>query len=146
MINIAAGIGALAMGYLDDRIGGKRTIQISNLVLAAARCWQWCLPIRPCFWVAAIFIGLFAGPNQSASRSLLGRFVPKEKETQFFGFFAFSGKLTAFLGPFFLGILTSAFNSQRVGVSTVVVFFIAGLLLLTLVNEKDGIAAAKSVQ
>jgi len=144
VLNIAAGIGALAMGYLDDKIGGKRTIQMSNLVLALAAFLAVIAPNKALFWIAGIFVGLFAGPNQSASRSLLGRFVPKEKETQFFGFFAFSGKLTAFFGPLLLGVLTDAFNSQRVGVSTVVLFFLAGMLLLALVDEKAGITAAGS--
>jgi UMF1 family MFS transporter len=95
------------------------------------------------FWVAGILVGFFAGPNQSASRSLLGRFVPEEKENQFYGFFAFSGKLTAFLGPLLLGILTRAFDSQRAGVSVVVLFFIAGGLLLSRVDEQEGKAAAR---
>lgn len=142
-LNVSAGIGALVMGYFDDRLGGKKTIQISNMVLAAATLLAVVSPNKPLFWVAGILIGLFAGPNQSASRSLLGRFVPRRKENQFYGFFAFSGKLTAFAGPLFLGILTEAFNSQRVGVSIVVLFFIIGMLLLTGVDEKEGIAASK---
>ena len=141
VLNVSAGIGALVMGILDDRLGGKKTIQISNIVLAAAALLAVVTPWKSLFWVAGIFIGLFAGPNQSASRSLLGRFVPKEKENQFYGFFAFSGKLTAFMGPLLLGVLTEAFGSQRVGVSVVVVFFIIGALILTSVDEEKGVAA-----
>jgi len=145
VLNVSAGIGALVMGYFDDKLGGKKTIQISNMVLAAASLLAVISPTKNLFWVAGILIGLFAGPNQSASRSLLGRFVPKEKENQFYGFFAFSGKLTAFLGPLLLGILTEAFNSQRAGVSVVVVFFIIGMLLLAVVDEKEGIAGSNKV-
>ena len=88
--------------------------------------------------------GIFAGPNQSASRSLMGRFVPDEKENEFFGFFAFSGKATAFLGPLLLGLVSVAFGSQRLGVSTVVIFFVVGGLLLLSVNEQRGIEAARA--
>jgi UMF1 family MFS transporter len=95
------------------------------------------------FWVSGILVGFFAGPNQSASRSLLGRFVPKDKENQFYGFFAFSGKFTAFLGPLLLGVLTQAFDSQRAGVAVVMLFFVAGGLLLSRVDEKEGLAAAR---
>ena len=143
MINVCAGIGALAMGFIDDRIGGKKTIQISNIALAVASLIAVFAPNKTWFWVAGILVGLFAGPNQSASRSLLGRFVPKNKTNQFFGFFAFSGKLTAFMGPLLLGLLTGWFDSQRAGVSVVVFFFIAGGLVLTRVDEKKGVAAAK---
>jgi UMF1 family MFS transporter len=65
--------------------------------------------------------------------------VPPDKETEFYGFFAFSGKLTAFMGPFLLGQLTAAFDSQRVGVSAVLIFFLVGGLLLMRVNEPEGV-------
>jgi len=142
VINVAAGFGALVMGYFDDKLGGKKTIQISNIALAIAALLAVTAPGKSMFWVAAILVGLFAGPNQSASRSLLGRFVPLDKENQFFGFFAFSGKLTAFMGPLFLGIFTELFNSQRAGVSVVVLFFIVGGILLTRVDEEKGIIAS----
>lgn len=142
LINICAGIGAFTMGFLDDKIGGKKTIQISNIALAIAAFIAVVAPDKTWFWVASVLVGLFSGPNQSASRSLLGRFVPHEKENQFFGFFAFSGKLTAFIGPLMLGILTEFFNSQRAGVSIVILFFIVGGLLLTRVDESKGIQTA----
>jgi UMF1 family MFS transporter len=94
------------------------------------------------FWLAGIMVGIFAGPTQSASRSLMGRFVPPDKENEFFGFFAFSGKATAFLGPFMLGLLTEIFDTQRAGVSIVLVLFVLGYLLLQTVDEEEGIRAA----
>lgn len=143
VLNVAAGIGALVMGIFDDRLGGKTTIQVSNGVLAVAALMAAMSPDKAWFWVSGILVGFFAGPNQSASRSLLGRLVPKGKENQFFGFFAFSGKLTAFMGPLFLGVLTQMFDSQRAGVFVVVLFFIVGGLLLARVDETQGIAAAR---
>ncbi|MDX1740986.1 MAG: MFS transporter, partial [Rhodothermales bacterium] len=76
----------------------------------------------------------------SASRSLMGRFVPDDKETEFYGFFAFSGKATAFLGPLMLGQLTGIFGNQRFGVAVVIFFFVVGALLTLRVNEAEGIA------
>jgi UMF1 family MFS transporter len=143
VLNMAAGIGALIMGVFDDRLGGKTTIQVSNGVLALAVLMAVLAPDKPMFWVAGVLVGFFAGPNQSASRSLLGRFVPEEKENQFYGFFAFSGKLTAFMGPFLLGVLTRVFDSQRAGVAVVMLFFVAGGLLLSRVDETEGLAAAR---
>jgi UMF1 family MFS transporter len=87
-------------------------------------------------------LGLLVGPNQSASRSLIGRFIPEDKENEFFGFFAFSGKATSFLGPLLLGQLTLAFDSQRYGVAVIAVFFILGGLLLLRVDEADGIRSS----
>lgn len=66
-------------------------------------------------------------------------------ENEFFGFYAFSGKATAFAGPFLLGVLTQAFDSQRAGISVVVVFLVAGGLLLLRVDETEGIRQAAQI-
>jgi UMF1 family MFS transporter len=142
VLNVAAGLGAFGLGFLDDRLGGKRTIQISLWGLSIAALIAVLAPNKWMFWVAGIMVGIFAGPTQSASRSLMGRFVPPDKENEFFGFFAFSGKATAFMGPLFLGLLTELFDTQRAGVSIVLVLFVAGYLLLRTVDEREGIRAA----
>jgi len=138
VLNVAAGLGALAAGFLDDFLGGKRTIAISIVGLFVAGLLAVFSPSRAVFWIAGILVGIFGGPNQSASRSLMGRFVPDDKENEFFGFYAFSGKATAFAGPFLLGTLTSAFGSQRAGLAVVLVFFAVGGLILATVNEAEG--------
>jgi len=138
VINMAAGAGAIAMGYLDDRIGGKRTIIVSLVGLIGAAALAVFATSTTAFWIAGVLIGVFAGPNQSASRSLMARFVPHDSENEFFGFFAFSGKLTAFVGPFLLGVLTDITGSQRVGVSVVILLFLTGIGLLAFVDEREG--------
>ena len=159
VLNITAGIGAFLMGYLDDKVGGRMTLKVTLIGLMVAMLLAVFAPeIRPflqytfggsfvpqwinaknIFWFAAVLIGVFSGPNQSASRSLMGRFTPEAKKNEFFGFFAFSGKATAFAGPFLLGILTVAFESQRVGISIIFFFFLFGFLLLHRVDENKGI-------
>ena len=141
VINVGAGLGALAFGFVDDRIGGKATIGLSVAALAAATLLAAVAQTRTAFWAAAVLVGVFAGPNQSASRSLMARFVPAKHESEFFGFFAFSGKVTSFLGPALLGVLSDV-HSQRVGVASLLVFFLAGGLILRRVDEREGVAAA----
>jgi UMF1 family MFS transporter len=142
VLNVAAGIGAIGFGFLDDRIGGRKTILASLVGLIAAAMLAVMGQSRATFWVAAIFVGLLVGPNQSASRSLLGRFVPDDKEAEFYGFFAFSGKATAFLGPTLYGTLVNATGTHRAGMAVTIVFFIVGALLLLRVDERAGIAAS----
>jgi UMF1 family MFS transporter len=158
VLNITAGLGAFLMGFLDDKVGGRKTIKVTLIGLMIAillaviapqlRPWlqyvlggssvpDW-LTAKNVFWAAAILIGIFSGPNQAASRSLMGRFTPETKKNEFFGFFAFSGKATAFAGPFLLGILTTAFESQRVGISVIFFFFLTGFFLLHKVDEEKG--------
>lgn len=141
-LNVTAGLGALAMGHLDDRIGGKRTILISILGLIVASVAAVTATSKGALWIAGLVVGIFVGPNQAASRSLLGRFVPLEMETEFYGFFAFSGKAIAFMGPFLLGLTTDLFQSQRIGVSTILIFFVLGGLILLKVDEVEGVAMA----
>lgn len=143
IVNIAAGIGAWCFGYLDDRLGGKLTIQITLVGFVIAAIVAVVPQEKIWFWIAGILVGLFAGPNQSASRSLMGRFVPQNKETEFYGFYAFSGKATAFLGPLLMGVITQASGSQRYGMATVGLFFIIGGLLLRTVDEQKGIRMAR---
>jgi UMF1 family MFS transporter len=76
-------------------------------------------------------IGIVAGPLQAASRTLIIALSPKEQITQFFGMFALSGKLTTFTAAAAVAAVTSIFDSQRLGISTLVLFFaIGGLLML----------------
>ncbi|MXY08208.1 MAG: MFS transporter [Rhodothermaceae bacterium] len=138
-LNIAAGLGALAFGYIDDKLGGRTTIILSLVGLIGFGLTAVLARMEILFWIAGLGAGLLAGPNQSASRSLLGRFTPEGKRNEFYGFFALSGKFTAFLGPLLLGLVVQATGSQRWGMATVIFFFAAGLILLLRVNEKDGI-------
>ena len=68
------------------------------------------------------------GPNQAGSRSLMARLTPESKKNEFFRFYAFSGKATAFLGPLCFGLLTSAFGTQQAGL-VIVVIFLVGILI-----------------
>ena len=139
-LNAAAGLGAYLFGFVDDRIGGKATILVSIGALAVASTIAVITTSTAMFWAAAILVGLAAGPNQSASRSLMGRFIPLAKENEFYGFFAFSGKATAFMGPLLLGMLTGIFDNQRAGVASVLIFFVIGGLILLKVDERRGAA------
>lgn len=145
VLNVASGLGALLFGFIDDRIGGKRTIQVTLVALALATALAVWAPNRTWFWVAGVMIGVFIGPNQSASRSLMGRLVPERHQAEFFGFFAFSGKATSFLGPLLLGVAADLFQSQRAGVATVLLFFAVGGALLAAVDEPAGLAQAASM-
>ncbi len=142
VLNVVAGLGALAFGFVDDKIGGKKTVLITLVALSIATLIGVSAPNKTWLWVSGILIGVFGGPNQAASRSLMGRFSPIKHQTEFFGFFALSGKITSFLGPITLGTVAQLAASQRAGVATVIAFFLVGGLLLAWVNETRGIAAA----
>jgi len=144
-LGMAAGLGAFLMGYIDDFIGPKFTIQISNIILAISTILVVFVNNEIIFWIAGAMVGFSSGPNQSSSRSLMASLTPKDKQNEFFGFFAFSGKITAFLGPFLLAQVTyvsiNYFQlenelAQRLGISVVLFLIIIGSSLLHFVDEK----------
>jgi UMF1 family MFS transporter len=142
VLNVVAGLGAWGVGYGDDRLGGKKTVLITLVALSVATFIGVLAPTKTWLWVAGILIGVFGGPNQAASRSLMGRFSPARHQTEFFGFYQLAGKITSFMGPMALGSVALMAGSQRAGVATVIAFFVVGGLLLVWVNERVGIEGA----
>ncbi|OGO90290.1 MAG: MFS transporter [Coxiella sp. RIFCSPHIGHO2_12_FULL_44_14] len=134
--NVSAGIGAISLGWVDDWIGSKATILISLVVMIASALVVVLSQSYFIFWIFGLILCFCVGSVQSASRSMMLRLAPKEIITEMFGFYALSGRITAFVGPWLLGFVTLMFNSQRVGMSTVILFFIFGGILLLFVKEK----------
>ena len=75
-----------------------------------------------------------AGPLQAASRTLLVRLAPAGQIAEFFGLLALSGKVTSFMAPFLVGVVTAATASQRAGMAVLVGFFGVGALALSRVR------------
>ena len=87
-------------------------------------------PTEIWFWVFALLVGIFIGPVQSSSRSLVARYAPAEHRAQIFGFYMFAGKSTSFIGPAIYGWLVMVTGIERSGMLIVLVFFIVGLIIL----------------
>ena len=140
ILNIAAGVGSFVFGFLEDKIGVKRVINISLYVLIIATLIAFISPetnsSKEFFWFAGVLIGLMIGPNQSCSRSLMSQLTPKEKQNEFFGFFALTGKATSFLGPLIFGVITN-FYSQQLALWVVIVFFVIGLFLFNRIDFNE---------
>jgi UMF1 family MFS transporter len=152
-------IGAIIGGFLDDWLGSKRviigslvaliigTIGILSVSDSAVLFSLAAAPKAPgsgifsstgeqVFLAFALLVGIVAAPVQAASRSLLSHLAPPEKMTQFFGLFAFSGKVTAFLAPLLIATVTTISGDQRLGMSVILAFLVAGLLLLLPVRRR----------
>src|SRR5204863_6505154 len=87
------------------------------------------------FLAFAMVVGLVSAPVQASSRSLLARLAPPDKITQYFGLFAFSGKVTAFAAPFLVASVTALTHSQRFGMSAITLFLLAGIVLMLQVRS-----------
>ena len=133
-MNVTTGIGAAAFGWFDDRIGPKPVLMIALgglIVLGLVIVLTASITV---FWVLALVLGFLIGAAQTTSRSFMARLVPPKMEAEMFGLYALSGKATAFAGPLVLAFATDAFESQRAGMATILIFFTIGLLLLVQVK------------
>jgi UMF1 family MFS transporter len=135
LLNVTAGIGALAFAWIDDWIGAKRTILIALLGLLACGAAAVLVTSTLAFWIAGGLLGIFVGPTQAASRSMMARMAPPDMRTEMFGLYALTGKITAYIGPFVLGTVTYWTGSQRLGIATILAFFVIGMVLLLPVRE-----------
>jgi UMF1 family MFS transporter len=154
LLTITASVGALVGGRLDDRFGAKPVIVGALVLLTLASVAVLSIdaghvgfvfavePAQPdgglfastgerVYLAIGAVIGALAGPVQSASRSLMARIAPLAKTTEFFGLYALSGKLTSFIGPLAVGIVTAVSQSQRIGISVLVLLFAVGAVLLS---------------
>lgn len=164
ILTLTGVFGAVIGGVLDDRIGARNVILMALLILLAGTFGILSIDKTHIFYgfevlakergsapfssvgervflAFAMVIGIVAAPVQAASRSLLARLAPPDKITQFFGLFAFSGKVTAFFAPFLIATVTTATGSVRIGMSAIAFFLIAGMLLMLKVKDRQVSAA-----
>ena len=134
-MSLTAAMGAGIFAWLDDLVGAKKVILISLFSLMVLGISILLIHSTTWFLLLALTLGLFIGSIQSASRSFMARIAPKEIVTELFGLYALSGKATAFINPWLIGLLTMTFGSQRIGMSSIFVFLLAGGLLMLKVSN-----------
>ena len=133
---------AFLFGAMADRIGAKTAIYIGLLVYVSISVLGYFMTSAWQFFLLAFLVGTVQGGCQALSRSLFARMIPKHKSSEYFGFFSVFEKFAGIAGPaMFLASIT-VFGSSRAAVISVVVFFIAGGLVLTRVNVAEGEAEA----
>ncbi|HEY5126846.1 MAG TPA: MFS transporter, partial [Bradyrhizobium sp.] len=157
LLAIAGTFGAWLGGKLDDSLGPKRVISGSMLILLVAIVaillvdkdrilFVQVAPPAPdgalfsaaaerAYLLLGCLIGAAGGPLQAASRTLLIHMAPKDCIAQYFGLFALTGKVTSFVGPLLIGVITAVTASQKAGMAVLVLFFVAGLALLARVKD-----------
>lgn len=143
MVQGVAIFGSLIFGFLADTIGNKKAVVISLMIWSFIVLWAFKLGIiwdqKSEYWILGVLAGLVLGGSQAVSRSLQGLFTPHENCSEFFAFYAFSGKFASIFGPLIYGILIALTGSVQSGILSVLFFFILGMAILWRVDEKKGI-------
>lgn len=145
-------VGAFGFGYLVDRIGGKRSLVIALLMMIGVVLSLYFAQTATAFFVIGAAAGVAMAGAQSVSRTMVAFFAPPGQSAEFYGFFAFAGRTSSFIGPAVFGTLAAElalwYQAQDVGreqaeqmglrlaVLSIAVFLLAGLILLAFVDER----------
>jgi len=170
VLSVFAVAGGIFGGFLDDRFGSKIAILVSiggttlGLVLAlsitptslffaipwdpatAGRLWD--LPFfatvpELLYLCVVILVAIFITAAYANSRTMLARIAPPEMMTEFFGIYSLSGTATTWLSAFAVSFFTSAFESQRAGFASILIFLVAGLIGMLFVREERAMGAKR---
>lgn len=135
--------GALLFGYLARWLGTKRAIIVSLVIWTATVVYAYAfLQTHTQFFIMGGVIAIVLGGSQALSRSLFSQMIPQGQEAEYFSLYEVSERGTSWLGPLFFGLALQFTGSYRIALLSVAIFFIAGLVLLPLVDVRRAIIEA----
>jgi UMF1 family MFS transporter len=135
---------AFLFGWLAKRLGTKRSIYLSLMIYTVIAILGYFLAQEWQFWMLGALVATVQGGSQALSRSLFGRMLPKSQSAEFYSFFGVSEKIAGAIGPLVFGLATQFLGGGRMGIISLIIFFILGGGMLTTVNEKEGIQVAET--
>lgn len=139
---VAFALGGAFLSGLAETMTTKRTIILALIVYAAISVWGFFLDAVVEFWFLAFMVAVVQGGSQALSRSFYAHMSPTAQSGEFFGFFSVMSKFSAIVGPLVFGAVAAGFGSSRPAILLIVVFFLAGIGVLTRVDEEAGRRAA----
>ncbi len=158
VVQVTNVIGAFVFGYLVDRIGGKPSLIASLLLMIVVVIWLYFNQTQSGFFLIGAVAGFAMAGAQSVSRTMVAMFAPPGQSAEFYGFFAFAGRTSSFIGPLVYGTLAAEAalwfqaqgqdvvlaeeSGQRLAILSIGVFILLGLIVLGFVDEGKARAAA----
>jgi len=152
-------IGALVFGNLQDRLGGKRALTFSILLMVACMAVLYVAQNQTQFFIIGAVVGIAMAGIQSVSRAMVATFSPPGRSGEFFGFFALTGRTSSFIGPAIFGWLAAEAtlwyqaqgqaatlaeqSGHRLAIWAIAAFLLAGWALMAFVNEQKARDAAR---
>jgi UMF1 family MFS transporter len=136
---------AFLFGLLAGWIGAKTSVFISLAVYTVITVMGYYMKTERDFYMLAIMVAAVQGGSQALSRSLFASMIPRDRSSEFFGFFSIFEKFGAIAGPAFFGVTSAFTGSSRSAILSVVVFFVIGAILMSLVDVRAGQRAAGDV-
>ncbi len=150
MVQGVAFIGSIIFGIIANKFDNRRAVLIAVGIWSLVSLWGWQLgwlgDAKQEYWFLGILAGLVMGGTQAASRSLQAVLIPPNYSAEFFSFFAISGKFASAVGPAIFGLAVWVTGSLRVGMLSLLIFFVLGAWLLWGVSEEQGRREALAFQ
>jgi UMF1 family MFS transporter len=144
MVQVVAVFGALGLGRVAARYGAKRTVLgclVAWTAVLVAAYWLQEGAVAQFYALAAV-IGLVQGGTQALSRSLFSHLIPAGREAEYYSFYEISDRGTSWLGPLLFGLTYQLTGSYRYAIISLLVFFVAGFLLLLRLPMRQAVLAA----
>ena len=159
MIQFVAFGGAYMFSFLAKRMGTKNAILLSLVIWSGTVVFAYFgmkdqtivegIGIARAeleFWLLGFVVALVLGGSQALSRSLFSQMIPKDQEAEFFSFYEISERGTSWLGTFIFARVNDLTGSLRLGILSLIAFFIVGLVLLPFVKVDEAIQQGKQTE
>jgi MFS transporter, UMF1 family len=133
-------------GMLAGRIGARRCVFLGIFIYMCVSLLGFFMTTAGHFVLLAALVGMVQGGTQALSRSLFASMIPRYKSGELFGFFGVIDKFAGALGVGLIVILTRLTGQPRWGILGILLLFIAGALLLRMVNVEEGRQVAREAE
>jgi UMF1 family MFS transporter len=146
MVQFVAFAGAIVFERIAALAGARRGIILSLVIWTGVVAYAYAvLQTTAQAWFMAAIIALVLGGSQALSRSLFSRMIPAGYEASFFGLYEISDRGTSWIGPLLFGVVAGSTGSYRNAILSLVVLFLAGLIVLLCTNTDRAILVAGTV-
>ena len=129
-------------GRLPERLGTKNSILLALGIYTIIAILGYFMQRPAHFWLLAVLVSMVQGGTQALSRSMYGSMAPPLKSAEFFGFYNVSSKFAGIIGPTLFAVIGQLTGSSRLSIVSIIVFFLAGGIVLKKVDHKEGVKAA----
>lgn len=140
MVQFVAFFGSIAFNWLAAAISAKRAVVVSLVIWTAVLIYIY-VAVKTTleFFIMAAIVGMIMGGSQALSRSMYAQIVPKGREAEYYSIYEVSDKGTSWMCPLLFGLALQFTKSYRLAILSLIVFFVAGLLVLLKVDIERGV-------
>ncbi|MFT8320908.1 MAG: MFS transporter [Bacillus sp. (in: firmicutes)] len=138
---ISSIIGSFLFGHIAKARGAYHAIRYVGVLLVIALLIATFAWNESIFWIAGSLFGVALGSMWVTTRTYIVEITPEEKRGQFFGLFAFSGKVSSIIGPLLYGSITLVFadlgnTASRMALGSLIILTVIGLVIHASISDQ----------